>query len=174
MEQTEYMEALHMALENEAREAEFYRKHSDRTSNPLGKKMFVSLAHDEKEHMERLKALSEELRSKGRWPQEVPLTVGQTKVREVLRSFPEMAERVSRADRDDLEAVRLAIEFEEKGEAFYRDLASKVKDQKEKEFFELLASMEHEHLVSLKDTLEYFQNPEGWFTAKERHTIDGA
>ncbi|MEJ5377601.1 MAG: ferritin family protein [bacterium] len=174
MDRQQRMKALEVAMENEAREAEFYRKHSERTSNPLGKKMFVSLAHDEREHMERIKALHGKLQEQGRWPQDVPLEVKGTQVREVLRSFAESPQRLSLADRDDLEAVRIAIEFEQKGEAFYRDLAQKVEAPEEKEFFNFLASMEHDHLVSLKDTMEYFQNPEGWFTAKERHTIDGA
>ncbi len=174
MDREQRMKALEVAMENEAREAEFYRKHSERTSNPLGKKMFVSLAHDEREHMERIKALHARLQQQGRWPDEVPLEVKGTQVKEVLRSFAESPQRLSVADRDDLEAVRIAIEFEQKGEAFYKDLAGKVEGRAEKEFFSFLASMEHDHLVSLKDTLEYFQNPEGWFTAKERHTIDGA
>jgi len=174
MEIKERMDALQVAMENEAKEAEFYRKHSERTTNDLGKKMFVSLAHDEREHMEKIRLLYQKLKDEGRWPEDVPLEVQGTKVGEILKSLPAAAEKVSKADRDDLDAVKIAIEFEEKGEAFYRDLSKKVENPKEKEFFAMLASMEHEHLVSLRDTLEYFQNPEGWFTAKERHTIDGA
>ncbi|MGQ9859164.1 MAG: ferritin family protein [Thermodesulfobacteriota bacterium] len=174
MNTAERIQALEIAIENEAREAEFYRKHSERTNNILGKKMFISLAHDEREHMERIRALQKKLQERGHWPQDVPLEIEGTQVKEVLRSFVGAVEKLSQADRDDMDAVRIAIEFEQKGEAFYRDLAAKVEDSREKEFFALLASMEHDHLVSLKDTLEYFQNPEGWFAAKERHTIDGA
>lgn len=174
MEIKERMDALQVAMENEAKEAEFYRTHSERTTNELGKKMFMSLAHDEREHMEKIRLLYNKLKEEGRWPQDVPLEVQGTKVVEIIRSLPASADRVSKAERDDLDAIRIAIEFEERGEAFYRDLSNKIEDHKEKEFFAMLASMEHEHLVSLKDTLEYFQNPEGWFAAKERHTIDGA
>jgi rubrerythrin len=174
MDTQQRIRALEVAMDNEAREAEFYRKHSERTSNPLGKKMFISLAHDEREHMERIRALHVRLKEQGRWPEDLPLEVRGTQVKEVLKSFVESVERTSQANRDDMDAVRIAIEFEQKGEAFYRDLAQKVESHPEKEFFSFLASMEHDHLVSLKDTLEYFQNPEGWFTAKERHTIDGA
>jgi hypothetical protein len=44
----------------------------------------------------------------------------------------------------------------------------------EKKFYEFLASIEREHRLSLQDTLEYFQDPAGWFRVKERHHIDGA
>lgn len=168
------IKALEVAMENEAREAEFYRRHSERTSHPIGKKMFISLAHDEQEHMERIQALHGKLQEQGRWPQDLPLDVKGTQVKEVLRSLVASVEKLPHADRDDMDAVRIAIEFEQNGETFYRDLADKVQEPREKEFFRFLASMEHDHLISLKDTLEYFQNPEGWFTAKERHTIDGA
>jgi rubrerythrin len=174
MDTKERIQALEVAINNEAREAEFYRKHSERTGNPLGKKMFISLAHDEREHMERIQTLQRRLQEQGRWPQDLPLEVRGTQVKEVLNKVVESVDRISKGDRDDLEAVRIAIEFEAKGEAFYNDLAHAVDNPVEREFFRFLASMEHDHLVSLKDTLEYFQNPEGWFTAKERHTIDGA
>ena len=174
METQDRIKALEVAINNEAKEAEFYRKHSERTSHPLGKKMFISLAHDEREHMERIQVLHKRLQEQGRWPEDVPLKVEGTRVKEVMNSVVDSVDRVSHAGRDDLEAVRIAIEFEAKGEAFYADLAKKIESPVEKEFFKFLSSMEHDHLVSLKDTLEYFQNPEGWFTAKERHTIDGA
>ncbi len=170
----ERIKALEVAINNEAKEAEFYRKHSERTINPLGKKMFVSLARDEREHMERIQLLHKRLQQQGRWPDDLPIEVKGTQVKEVLSSVVESVDRLSKADRDDMEAVRIAIEFEAKGEAFYKELAARTDHPMEKEFFRFLSSMEHDHLMSLKDTLEYFKNPEGWFTAKERHGLDGA
>jgi rubrerythrin len=169
----ERIKALEVAINNETREAEFYRKHSERTTDPLGKRMFISLAHDEREHMERIQMLHKRLQQQGRWPDDVPIQVKGTRVKEVLKSAVESVDRLSRASRDDLEAVRIAIEFEAKGEAFYKELEAKTDNPMEKEFFRFLSSMEHDHLVSLKDSLEYFKNPEGWFTAKERHGLDG-
>lgn len=170
----ERVKALEMAIHNEAREMEFYRKHSQRTTHPLGKKMFLTLADDEREHMERIRVLHRRLQEQGRWPEDVPLEVKGTQVKEVLRSVIESVEGLKEAHRDDLEAVRIAIDFETKGEAFYAALAQRTDNPMEREFYRFLSSMEHDHLMSLKDTLEYFENPEGWFTAKERHTLDGA
>ena len=45
---------------------------------------------------------------------------------------------------------------------------------KEKAFFNLLADIEHEHYVSLKDTQEYLTDPAGWFRRKDRGGLDGA
>jgi hypothetical protein len=33
--------------------------------------------------------------------------------------------------------------------------------------------MEKEHLLSLKDSLLYFEDPVGWFTSQEKITLDG-
>jgi hypothetical protein len=49
-----------------------------------------------------------------------------------------------------------------------------VTNPKEKEFFDLLAKMENEHYLSLKDTEEYFIDPVSWYRKAEHHTLDGA
>jgi rubrerythrin len=167
------IKALEVAMNNEAREREFYLRHSERTRHPLGKEMFRTLAEEEQEHMERIRLLHRRLEQQGRWPEDVPVELKGTRVKNVLDSVVESIRKIPDAERDDLEAVRVAMEFEAKGEAFYSELARKADDPREKEFFALLSSLEHEHLVSLKDTQEFFRNPEGWYTAKERHSLDG-
>jgi rubrerythrin len=91
-----------------------------------------------------------------------------------MQSLVNAADATSQADRNDLEAVKIAIDFETKGEMFYHDLAKNVEDANEKKFYELLASIEREHCLSLKDTYEYFKDPAGWFRLKEKHHLDGA
>ena len=75
---------------------------------------------------------------------------------------------------DDLKAVRTALDFEARGEKFYAQLRDASSDPKEKSFFDLLSKMERQHYLSLKDTEDYFSDPEGWFRKKEHHGIDGA
>jgi len=38
----------------------------------------------------------------------------------------------------------------------------------------LLSGIEREHFLSLKDMEEFIRNPSAWYTAKERHGMDGA
>jgi hypothetical protein len=49
-----------------------------------------------------------------------------------------------------------------------------ITDQKEKTFFGLLANIEHEHYVSLKDPEQYLIDPATWFREKEEGGLDGA
>jgi len=168
------IQALEVALTNEKREKEFYLKNAERTSNALGKLMFASIASDEDEHYRRILDLHKRLREEGKWPETVPLQVKGTEVKDVLKKFVDSVNTSSKADVNDLEAVRTAIDFETKGQKFYGDLAKNVADPVEKKFYEFLASIEGEHRLSLVDTLEYFQDPAGWFRVKEHHHIDGA
>jgi rubrerythrin len=168
------IKALEVALNNEASEREFYLKHRDRTSNPHGKLMFGSIADDELEHFKRLQQLYRVLKQEGKWPDTIPIEVRGTEVKSVLKKLIDSVDKSSTADSDDIEAVRVAIDFEAKGESYYSDLRDSVDDPAERGFYDILATMEREHRLSLQDTLEYFLNPAGWYTVKERHHLDGA
>ena len=170
----ERIKALEIALNNESRERDFYLKHAERTRNSLGKSMFASIASDEDEHYNRILTLHKRLIQEGKWPESVPIQVKGTDVKNILNKFVASVDTSSKADTGDAEAVKIAIDFETKGEKFYSDLAKNVDNPMEKQFYEFLASIEREHLLSLQDTLEYFQDPAGWFRIKERHHIDGA
>jgi rubrerythrin len=174
MNEKERLNALEVALNNEMREREFYLKHAHRTKNPLGKKMFQQIGDDELEHYERIKQLHEKWSKKEQWPETVPLKVKDTVVRDILVDFVKKVNEKTKGDSDDLEAVRIALDFEAKGAKFYAEIRDASSDPKEKGFFDLLARMEHEHYLSLKDTEEYFIDPASWYRKMEHHTLDGA
>ena len=170
----ERIKALEIALNNEARERDFYLKHSQRTTNSMGKTMFATIASDEDEHYNRILNLHKRLIQEGKWPETVPIQVKGTEVKKVIQKVVDSVDTSSKANTDDMDAVKVAIDFETKGEKFYSDLARNVAAPVEKKFYEFLASIEGEHRLSLVDTLEYFQDPAGWFRVKEHHHIDGA
>ena len=169
----ERLNSLEMALTNEMNERNFYLKNAERTSNPLGKVMFLQIAEEELEHYQRLSELAEHWKKNQKWPETIPLQVKDTKVKSVFGMAAKgPAEAVG--DEDDLKAVRVAIEFEAKGAAFYAKLRDESADPKEKAFFALLANIEHEHFASLKETEEFFVNPAAWFQKRESSGLDGA
>jgi len=86
----------------------------------------------------------------------------------------EWVEKSVKADADDMEAVKIAIDFETKGELFYKKLAQEVDNPMEMKFYQFLSDIEREHRLSLEDTYEYFKDPAGWLRIKERHHFDGA
>jgi len=174
MNERERLNALEVALNNEMREREFYLTNARRTKNPLGKKMFQQIGDDELEHYERLKQLHQKWAKQEKWPETVPLKVKDTIVKDILLEFVKKVDETAKGDSNDLEAVRTALDFEAKGAKFYAELRDSVSDSKEKQFFDLLARMENEHYLSLKDTEEYFIDPASWYQKVEHHTLDGA
>lgn len=147
--------------------------HSRRTTNGMGKLMFATLAQDENEHYQRLQELHSKLSQQGTWPENVPLTVKGSNLKNVLKDFLKKAEKDSPAEIDDHEAIKLALDFEEKGYLFYAGLRDAVDNPEEKKFFNILAEMEKEHLTSLRDSLLYFEDPGGWFIKQEMTNVDG-
>ena len=170
----ERLNALQVALNNEMKEHEFYLKNAERTKNPVGKAMFEQIGGEELEHYQRLKELHANWEKDKKWPETVPLKVKDTVVKSVLKKAAQKAPKTAKGDADDLKAIRVAIEFEGKGAAYYANLRDQVSDPKEKAFFNLLANIEHEHYVSLKDTEEFLTDPASWFREKERIAVDGA
>ena len=174
MDTKERLDALEVALNNEMRERAFYHQNAQRTKNPLGKAMFQQIGDEELEHYERLKELHQKWQEQGKWPPTVPLKVKDTVIKDVLKDVLKKVQELPEGDDDDLQAVRAAIDFEAKGTKYYGNLRDSSTDPKEKQFFDLLANIEQEHYLSLKDTEEYFIDPASWYRKREHPTLDGA
>jgi len=174
MKEKENLNALEVALKNEMGEREFYLKNAKRTKNPIGKAMFNQIADEELEHYERLKEVHERWERNEKWPETVPLKVKDTIVKNILKDSVKSVDMMPEKDDDDLKAIQTAIDFEAKGVSHYAKLRDNVSDLKEKEFFNLLSRIEHEHYLSLKDTEEYLTDPSSWYVKAEHHGLDGA
>jgi len=168
------LNALEVALNNEMGEREFYLKNAERTKNPIGKAMFQQIADEELEHYERLKEVHERWERNEKWPETIPLKVKDTIVKDILKDSVKNLDKTPERDDDDLKAIQIAIDFESKGTSHYAKLRDNVSDPKEKEFFNLLARIEHGHYLSLKDAEEYLTDPASWYTKTEHHGLDGA
>jgi len=168
------MNALAFALENEQKEREFYLAHARTTRNMAGKNMFKQIADEEEEHYEMLKRLHEKWVEQKKWPATVPLQVKKSLAGTVLRSMSGKKSARLTGTEEELKAVRTAIDFEARGVDLYSKLEKQSTDPKEKAFFNMLASVEREHLLSLKDTEEFLSDPASWYQRVERSGLDGA
>ena len=92
----------------------------------------------------------------------------------ILKDMVKKAAKMPKGDADDLQALRTAIDFEANGAVFYARLRDECTDPKEKAFFNLLADIEHEHYVSLKDAEELLVDPASWYRNRESSGLDGA
>lgn len=166
--------SIELALKNEETEMNFYLHEANRSNNPLAKAMFENLAQDEKEHMERIQHLHQKLLADGSWPENMPIQVKDTNIRQVLENLVNQSGSSVDHNRDDESALEKAAEFESNGSTFYSRLAEACTSPMEKNFFKFLSRIEREHYLSISDSLAYLKNPETWLMEHERAGLDGA
>jgi rubrerythrin len=160
-----------VAIQMERDGMDFYTKASEQTKDPFGKRMFLSLVSDEKEH---LKLLSDLL--VGHKPAKPKSPEGPGFRARVSTIFKEATKNVKKklaANPSDVEAVRIAMEMEERGFKFYDSRAKKVTDPSEKALFARLAKEENDHWTILEDTHLYMTDPTTWHYRENPPLLDG-
>ena len=166
--------SIKLAIENETTEMKYYLEQARRSSNPVAKVLFETLAQDEKEHMQQIKVLHDKLSDNGSWPEDVPIEVKGTDVKASILALMEKRDTSTDHDDDDIAALQKAAKGEADGARFYSDLAAACTNPQEKAFFEFLSRIENDHYTSIKDSLFYLEDPEAWFEEKSHAGLDGA
>jgi len=157
---------IEFAIKNEAKETAFYLGEAKRSNNPIAKLLFRNLAKDEQEHVDKIKVLHSRLVAEGKWPADLPIEVAGTDVMDALNGIGKNHETTAAHDDDDIRALKRAVEVEKEGKALYENLAASAAGEAERAFFEFLARIEDQHLKSVVDSLQYLEDPEGWYLAK--------
>jgi len=143
------LQALEMAIDTQKRGREFYQKVAKETDYPEARQMFLSLAEDEMEHLNWLKAQRDSLLSKGEWlPYEPPPAHIQEEGPPIF-SDEQVKESLGKY-RSELPVLRLGLEMEERSRAFYEKAAGKTDEKEGKAMFYHLAAWEKSHWEILK------------------------
>ena len=158
--------ALETGMKTETDGMQMYQRAADKTKNKLGKALFESMVMEEQKHLNALRAHA----GKSVWVR--PKTVFRQTIKTVFReAAKDITERV-KADPDDVEAIKIALEFERKGYKMYKEDAAQTDDPQGKELFEWLANEENEHFKMLQDLHEYLEHNYSWFVANEGPILD--
>lgn len=165
--------SIKMAIENESTEMKYYLEQARRSKNLVAKRLFETLAYDEKEHMERIRVLHEKLVAEGGWPADLPIEVAGTDIKANIQALMSQKDNAKDHDDDDIAALNKSAQGEADGAEFYKKLADACTHPQEKKFFSFLAEIENEHYLSIKDSIFYLEDPQGWFEAKSRASLDG-
>jgi rubrerythrin len=135
----------------------------------LGGKLFSQLAVEEDFHRKKFEEIFKKIQSNNAWPA-VELAVHDVKE---LKSLFAIATEKVKSSVSELEAVQTAMAMENKTRDFYQEQAKIATFKEEKKYYETLVIIESGHHAALYDYFEYLKNPAGWFTMKERHSLDG-
>lgn len=161
------MKSVEIALKMETDAVKFYTEAAEKVSHPVGKKMFLTVAEDEKNH---IKMIEEVLKG-------LELTIREAHpIKTVKTIFEEMKDKMMdrvKALSDELEAFRIAMDMEKEGIEFYKKVINEVTTEKEKKLFERLIYEEEQHHKIFAETYNFLNDTGNWFMWKEFSIVEG-
>ena len=172
-EQAKILEALRLAIQMEVGGEEFYQQASQKSGNKLAKELFQRLAEEEDIHRKKFEEIYAALKKGQGWPDVgLPSEKGERLKSMFAEATKELGSKVKVAE-SELEAIRIAMDMEIRSYDFYRSRSEQSILPLEKRFYEAVAAEERGHHLALLDSYEYLIDPAGWFTRKERWSLDG-
>lgn len=167
------LEILQSAIQMEIDGRVFYLEAAQNSKSSLPRNLFEVLAKEEIAHEKAIKVIYDALKEGNEWPNE-EITPAHGGNAENVFSAALKDPQQEKAAANDVEAVRIALEMEERSYKFYKDHSEQASDAVEIKFYQALAHEEQEHIASLRDTEEYLTDTEGWYMKKQHITLDGA
>ena len=172
-QQERVISTLLEAIVKEKEGQALYRDLANGTQNPQGKEMFQFLVRDEQSHIDKLESQINSLRG-GTCID--PLTwEKEDRPRRRESFFAKAQEEIlpkMKGDFTDLDAVKVALDMENEGYAFYEKAAGEAVDSMVKGVFQYLMGQEKQHRELLTNTLVYLEAPLEWFGREEHHIFD--
>ncbi|MBT1072256.1 ferritin family protein [Pelotalea chapellei] len=141
----EMLDAIMRAIELEKETFDFYVKAEHKTFNPAGKRIFKWLASTEEAHYMKLSDLYNSLHESGRWVFYGGSDFG---------LVPTGDEHQVTFETDDIEALQIARDIEQRGINLYEEMIGKASDPQGKSMLETLRNEEIEHLRIITEKLE--------------------
>ncbi len=161
------MSRVDVAIKMEKDAVEFYTKCAEKTNSPIGKKMFLSIADDEKYH---IVCANKVLSGKGFKPSK---TTPRQDMKTIFEQNRDEAMQKVDATTDDIDALKLAMQMEKEGAEFYRKAAAESSDPAEKSLFECLMKDEEDHFSIFQNTCALLSDTSNWFMWEEHAIYEG-
>ncbi len=163
------------ALQLEQDGLKMYREFAAKSTDPFGKKTFEGLAEDEEEHLRLLQKVYENCGI-----DEVKQIVAHSRHEPVRQRFKtifqeagEEARKRTEANSGDIEAMKIAMDFEKRGYNLYNEAQQRAEGEMEKSAFKHLTLMEKAHYEFLRETFEYLNDTGNWFMKNEGWMFEG-
>lgn len=161
------MKSVELALKMETDAVKFYTEASTKVGHQAGSQMFLSIAQDEKRHIEMLNRLLRDIDLN--LQESNPINA----VKTIFESMKDrMMERV-KASSDDMEALKIAMEMEKEGTEFYKKATEEAGSDKERMLFDMLVREEEKHFSMFSNTLSFMTDTGNWFMWEERSIVEG-
>jgi rubrerythrin len=161
---TAALSVLREAIRNELDGETMYMQAAERTGDELGKSMFRSFAREEEQHLHILQVQYATVNESGEWadvdaarkeprdPKLILFPAEEGKVKEII---PEGT--------SDLEALQIALDFEQRAVRMYEEAASETEDSTAQSFYRELAEWEQTHYDILDNSYDFLANKGEWY-----------
>lgn len=161
------MKEINIAIAMETDAIAFYTDAAGKTSHPVGKRMFLSIAQDERRHLEYLNAILKDMNLK---PEPVnPMD----RIKTIFNELKDQMLMRLKATTDDIEVLRIAMNMEKEGYEYYKRLAGELKDEKLRNLFSILMAEEKKHYEMFSNTHAFITDTGNWFMWSEHSIVEG-
>jgi len=164
---------LQDAIQMEVDGKEFYQQASRRSSNRLARELFQRLADEEDDHQKKFQQIYEALKEGQDWPDVKPPSEKGKRLKSIFAEATKELGSKIKVSQSELDTIKTAMDMENKTYDFYHSRSEQSTFPVEKQFYQALAADERGHYLALLDSYEYLTDPVGWFTVKERWTLEG-
>lgn len=157
------LEPFRIALRLEQEGKKLFAEAARTTRSDLARQTFEFLAREEDRHIEHIEEFFERLKeSEGRDLPDTEESLAEQK----LESFNARLETLKGEylpTQSDVDAYRMALEFENGAEEFYEEMRAKAADPKIQRFYQWLIDEESMHSRLIKSCLQFVEDPAAWF-----------
>ena len=167
-------EALSAAIEMEKKGYEFFKKSADEAGAKMAKEVFDFLATEELNHIKAIEKFNSEFLSGGTGDVDSAIEgMKAGRASEAIgKLFASLADSTP-VTGSELDVYKFAMDFERKGEQFYKNAAETAVDPNAKKLFKFLVGEEKKHFKIVEACLAYFDNPEEFFQQREGWHLEG-
>jgi len=157
------LEPFQIALTLECEGKRLFTEAALSTTSKLARQTFEFLAMEEDKHIDRIESFYQAVkRSRGQqYPDTEDSTAGQR-----LESFNQMLETLKdeyQSTSTDIEAYKMALEFETGAEDFYEKRLNESDNPQVRRFYKWLIEEETMHSRLLRSCLRFVEDPAEWF-----------
>jgi rubrerythrin len=165
--------ALQTSIQMEIDGKEFYQTASKASTNKLGKNLLKRLAEEEDIHRKVFENIYNTIRAEKGWPKESYKPDAGQRLRTVFAEALGSMGKKFKAIPAELDAIKTAMEMENKTFDFYTRRSAASGFATEKQFYDAVAVQEKEHHRVLLDYFEFLKNPAAWYVEKEHPSLNG-
>lgn len=164
----EVLQAIEAAIQIEKDGLAFYTTAAGETDDPHGKRMFQSLAKDERAHLALFEDARQALLSRGTWPSPEQVAWTSPGTFKAPPIFPTGAEvKTVEVPEHQLAALRRGIQAEEDSIAFYQAQMERTEDPDGRAMYAYLIEQEEVHRTLLQGEYDYLTHTGFWFDVRE-------